>query len=101
MLADATRWLHQLKRKQQTNITPKATMSSRTDYAPLPSNDDDGPVVRTPSYRDDPRFREEPVPAWKRAGLILVIIALLYFGYKLQMYSRHGAVEPQIVHADR
>lgn len=55
--------------------------------------------AHTPSYRDDARFNEPPVAAWKRAGLILFLVALAFIGYRLRAGGQ--SVEGEIVHADR
>jgi len=56
--------------------------------------------AHVPSYRDDARFYEAPVPAWKRAGLLLFLVVLAYIGYKLRS-SGLSPNEPEIVYADR
>jgi len=77
-------------------------MSGRR-YQPLNTISDDerdseAPQEHVPSYEDDERFYEPPVPAWKRALLILFIVALLYWFYQLRWNQNS---EPAIVHADR
>jgi len=55
--------------------------------------------AHTPSYRDDARFYEPPVAAWKRAGLILFLVVLGFIGYRLRSAGQNN--EGVIVHADR
>ncbi|KAF9517987.1 hypothetical protein BS47DRAFT_423092 [Hydnum rufescens UP504] len=74
-------------------------MSSQ--YTRLPTNEEEEPPVRQPSYEDDPRFRTPKVAAWKRAALIGFIIFLFYLGYRLRMMAIAVNTEDIIVHAER
>ena len=53
-----------------------------------------------PSYKDDDRFYEPPVPAWKRVLLIAFILLLVYWFYQLRSKGNPNR-EPDVVHADR
>jgi hypothetical protein len=53
-----------------------------------------------PSYKDDERFYEPPVPVWKRLLLVAFILGLLYWFYQLR-WKANTSNEPVIVHADR
>lgn len=57
--------------------------------------------AHVPSYKDDPRFYEAPVAAWKRVALILFLVVLGYAGYQLRAAGAAKNNEPIIVHADR
>jgi len=74
-------------------------MSSQ--YTRLPTNEDEEPPVRQPSYEDDPRFRAPKVAAWKRVALVAFVIFLFYLGYWLRRMAITENNEDIIVHAER
>ncbi|KAI0636280.1 hypothetical protein C8Q77DRAFT_1102825 [Trametes polyzona] len=47
---------------------------------------------------EDPRFNPPTPSAWKRVALILFMLFLLYFGFKLRATV---AEQPKVVHASR
>ncbi|KAJ7213149.1 hypothetical protein GGX14DRAFT_564187 [Mycena pura] len=82
-------------------------MTMRARYTALPTSDENEPtrpssrppaffgdddeeerLTRVPptaySYPPDPRFDQPTPPAWQRAGLILIILASVYFAIWLQ-----------------
>lgn len=75
---------------------------ARDDYEPLATQEDDEQVVQEHqmSYKDDERFHEPPVAAWKRVALIIFMIFLVWVIYALRT-SKPVSQEGQIVHADR
>lgn len=72
-----------------------------SDYTRLPTNEDEAPVARQPSYADDPRFIQPKVAAWKRGALIGFILGLLFLGYSMRTWGSRKPLEDEIVHAER
>lgn len=76
---------------------------ARDDYVPLATQEDDEQEVvqeHQMSYKDDARFYEPPVPAWKRVALIIFMIFLVWLVYALRS-AKPISQEGQVVHADR
>ena len=49
----------------------------------------------------DPRFNPETPSAWKRAALLLFIVALCWLGIRLRVSTIPGQAQPDVVHANR
>jgi len=88
--------------RQSPPIQPAHTDSHMSSqYTRLPTNEDEEPPVRQPSYEDDPRFRAPKVAAWKRVALVAFVIFLFYLGYWLRRMAITENNEDIIVHAER
>lgn len=69
----------------------------RAESAPLiAANDDD--EQPPPAYPARARFERAPPSPWKRAALVLFVLALFWLSFRLRVQSRP---KPAVVHADR